>query len=342
MEKNVHNLFDSEDVIDNAQETKTVEEPRDTTNRITDDENPNGNEEQDSGISKFLKSKGIKDSTKINFVDGAKDWKDLTSDEQFNVLDSLTQEEKPILSQDEVDLLNQIRESNLTPKQYINSLSLKETPEEPEQEVPTYDFNKINDDTLFVSDLLSRINIESVGDEQAQRAYIENRLKEAKEYPVIYKQEVDNIRNYYIKAQNDVLTKIKEDKEREIEKRNTEYSNKITEAIDNIKSIGNLDIDLEDEEKKEIKDLLLSKDKAGVSWLAKILNDPDTVARLGMYYLYGDKIIKGAMDYAKQENSQKVNPIDNLISKATLTINKNNKSNKSTKNKPLKMENLFD
>jgi len=80
----------------------------------------------------FLKTKGIDDINAINFEDEngnieTRAWKDLSREEQFNILN--TQIEKPTqqpivnnndytnqLSDDEINFISQLREQGLTPE----------------------------------------------------------------------------------------------------------------------------------------------------------------------------------------------------------------------------------
>ena len=90
------------------------------------------NSSDDDFISDYLKSKGIDDPSKIMFEDDnnqliERSWNDLSKEEKFNILNTpLTQESEDNnnsdLSDEEIELLNQIRTSNLTPSQYIQQL----------------------------------------------------------------------------------------------------------------------------------------------------------------------------------------------------------------------------
>jgi hypothetical protein len=89
------------------------------------------NDDDDSFMSDFLRSKGIDDPSRIKFEDEnnnivERNWNDLSREEQINILNTpLTQPEDNIesqLSEEEIALLNQIRSSNMTPSDYIKSL----------------------------------------------------------------------------------------------------------------------------------------------------------------------------------------------------------------------------
>jgi hypothetical protein len=77
-----------------------------------------------------LQSKGISDPEKIKFEDEngnieERNWNSLTKQEKFNILNTpldVPEDDSNHLSEDEIALLNQIRQNNMTPTQYINSL----------------------------------------------------------------------------------------------------------------------------------------------------------------------------------------------------------------------------
>ena len=139
------------------------------------DDNPqyqvqDSNKSQDSEddfLSDFLKTRGIDDISKIKFEDESgnieeKDWNNLSKEEKFNILNTPleTQDNNQIdLSDEEIQLLNTIRQSNLTPQQYIEQF-------QPDQE-PQYKIDDLSDDEIYLLDLESRVG-ELTDDSAAQ------------------------------------------------------------------------------------------------------------------------------------------------------------------------------
>jgi len=77
-------------------------------------------------VSDFLKSRGIDDSDKINFENDngeieTRSWKDLSKEEKINILNTPLQQNEVTndFSDEELQLINLIRENNLTPSQYL-------------------------------------------------------------------------------------------------------------------------------------------------------------------------------------------------------------------------------
>jgi hypothetical protein len=83
-------------------------------------------------LSDFLKTKGIDDISKIKFEGEngdieEKSWDSLTKEEKFNILNTPISTNNFDLSDEEIDLINQLRQSNLTPSQYIEQFSNSST-----------------------------------------------------------------------------------------------------------------------------------------------------------------------------------------------------------------------
>jgi len=108
-------------------------------------------------------------------------WNDLSKEEKFNILNTpLTQESEDNnnnneLSDEEIELLNQIRTSNLTPSQYIQQLQGQQITQEPQ-----YKIDDLSDDELYLLDLESRVG--ELSDDDAAQA-----LSIAKQNEDLYK-----------------------------------------------------------------------------------------------------------------------------------------------------------
>jgi hypothetical protein len=86
-----------------------------------------------------------------------RDWKDLSKEEKLNILNMpLDQHEEEDngnnLTEEEISLLNQIRQSNMTPSEYIQQLSAGEVIQEPQ-----YSIDQLSDDEVYILDLESRV-----------------------------------------------------------------------------------------------------------------------------------------------------------------------------------------
>ena len=141
-EANTLDLDDLDDIQDPIDEPVTE-----------DDETSAGQEQKIEDVDDFdltkelLTLQGISDINKIKFEDesGAvveKSWDTLSNSEKLMIL---SHQEDPDTSLDdaEIELINQIRESGMTPDQFIQSLQVSEPP------AVTYEVDSMSDDELF-------------------------------------------------------------------------------------------------------------------------------------------------------------------------------------------------
>lgn len=251
---------------------------------------PSGNQEGEDDIIKILlKEKGIQDPSKIKF-DGDNNeveeraWDTLSREEQLNILREPTtppsQETngESDLTDDEIEFLNMLRTNNLTPQQYLNQLQQQMLPE------PSYTVDELSDDDLFVLDLQARVD--GITEEQLAKS-----LENAKQDEALFKKQMEGIRKEYKdledqnKQQQELLA------QQQQEEQYQQFSNLITEQIDNLTSIAGLDVELEKDDKEQLAEFILGRDEAGISNLGKVLNDPESLVTMAWYALNGDKMI---------------------------------------------------
>lgn len=282
----IDDLYDEEDDGIVEQQVEQVTEPQ------------NGTEEEDNFTSEFLKTKGITDPTRIKFEeeDGSiieRNWNDLTREEQINILNTpvddtpVTKEpaSNPVeneLTDEEIELLNTIRQSNLTPSQYLQQF------QQPQE--PIYKVDDLEDDDLYILDLESKVG--ELSDEDAAQA-----LAVAKQNETLFKKQIEGIRKEY-KEREDFL---QQQEEANIEEQQRiafeQYSNNIIDAIDQFNTIGNLDLNFEDSDRNELASFILSQDESGQNYLYQALQDPETLVKAAWFILNGEEAFNGLSDY---------------------------------------------
>ena len=103
-------------------------EPQDPDEPVEDPSQELSNKDDgEDFIVTLLKSRGIEDMSKIKFEDEEgtmeeKDWNSLSNEEKLNILSYSDQDSDTDLDDNEVQLINAIRESGLTPAEYIQKL----------------------------------------------------------------------------------------------------------------------------------------------------------------------------------------------------------------------------
>ena len=269
----INDLDDDDDVmeVEPQQFVQTHEEPTEPEGDVMSD---------------FLRTRGIDDMSSINFEDEdgnitTRSWNDLSREEQFNILNTPLNTEdnnEPQFSEEEISLLNQIRQSNMSPSEFINSLK-----GETEVQEPQYRIDDLSDDEVYLLDLESRVG--ELSDDEAANA-----LNLAKQNEEFYKKQIDGIRKEY---------KEREDFNNQQEMAQLEEQQR--QAINNFNSIGELDLDFSDQDKEELADFMLSQDETGKNYLYQALQDPETLARAAWFILNGEEAFNSVTDYFKNQ-----------------------------------------
>ena len=245
---------------------------------------------EDDFLSDFLKTRGIDDISRIKFEDESgnieeKDWNSLSKEEKFNILNTpleVVDNNQVDLSDEEIQLLNTIRQSNLTPSQYIEQF-------QPEQE-PQYKIDDLSDDEIYLLDLESRVG--ELTDEAAAQA-----LASAKQDEELYKKQVEGIRKEYKEREDFQLQQQEAEIQDEQQRAYEEFQNTVIQSIDNFNTIGNLDLNFSDADKEELASFMLSRDEAGNNYLWQALQDPETLVKAAWFILNGDEALNNISDY---------------------------------------------
>lgn len=250
-------------------------------------------QENDDFMSDFLRTRGIDDISKIKFEDEngnieEKNWDSLTKEEKFNILNTplTVQDNNPNeLSDEELELLNQIRESNLTPSQFISQLQGEQVVQEPQ-----YKIDDLSDDELFLLDLESRVG--ELSDDVAAEA-----LTNAKQNEELFKKQVEGIRKEYKEREDYQLQQEQAEIEQQQQEAYNQFQDSVVNSISQFNSIGNLDLNFDDSDREELAQFMLSRDEAGNNYLWQALQDPDTLVRAAWFILNGDEALNNISDY---------------------------------------------
>lgn len=260
--------------------------------------------ESNDFISEILKDRGISDKNKIKFEDdngivSERSWDDLSSEEKRTIINQNPDLDPDTeLDDEEIEFINQIRASNLSPKQYIESIKKQEIQQYEDSvannQESEYQVDELNDDELFILDMQYRSP--NITEEEAYQA-----LQVAKENPELFTKQMEGIRTHYKSLEEDLENQKQLEYQEQQNKRFQEYSNSIIDSIQNIDSIGNMDLDLSDDDKNEIANFILGKDQAGVNWFSKALEDTDTVVRMAWFALHGEDAFNDIENYISQQ-----------------------------------------
>lgn len=250
-------------------------------------------EEEGDLLSDFLKTRGIDDTSKIKFEDEngnieEKDWDSLTKEEKFNILNTPLETqvtEDNGLTDEEIQLLNEIRRNNLTPSQYIQAIQGQNVQQEPQ-----YKVDDLSDDEIFLLDLESRVG--ELSEDLAVQA-----LTNAKQNEELFKKQVDGIRKEYKEREDYQLQQQEAEVEQQRQEAYNQFQDSIINSIGNFNTIGNLDLNFDDQDKEELAQFMLSRDEAGNNYLWQALQDPDTLVKAAWFILNGDEALNNISDY---------------------------------------------
>ena len=330
----IDDLYDDDEMLEAQNQDENQENQEENQKQEQNQQN-----QDENFLGDFLKTRGIDNLQKINFEDDngnliERSWNDLSREEKINILNMPleTQEEKHEdndLTEEEINLLSQIRQSNLTPTEYLKQIAGQEV-----EVTPQYKIDELSDDEVFILDLESRVG--EMTDEEAAEA-----LSTAKSNEDFFKRQIEGIRKEY-KEREDYRNQQEEaQREQEEQEAFEAYQTQVVDAINNFNSIGNFDLNFEQEDKEELADFMLSKDQSGNNYLFEALQDPETLTKAAWFILNGEEAFNNISDYFAQqiklvsENQYKKGLEDGkkgVQTRPTVVIDNSNKNNNNKQN----------
>ena len=313
-------LDDIQDMNDDSQESQEFEY------EDTQDSNESNNDDFDLA-KELLTLQGISDMNKIKFEDesGAvveKAWNTLSNNEKLMIL---SHQEDPDTSLDdaEIELINQIRESGMTPDQYIQSLQVTEPP------VVPYEVDSMSDDELFCIDLLDKIGSDNITDEELQQA-----LESAKANENLYNKQVASLRVYYKDLEEKKRQQAEIEKQELAEHNFNVFAGKIVDSIRNFNTQDDTPVELSQNEMEDLANYILTRDTSGQSEFTKLLNDPKQFTKAAFWMLKGPEILNEMQKQIKEAylrgyNESHKTPSNKKVFTKTQTVSNRNNNKES-------------
>lgn len=274
------------DIIDDASARDPFDGMGSGTETSTVEPDTSGSS-SDTFMDDLLKAHGISDPSRIKFEgeDGKvneRDWKDLTTEEKLNILSPVSEPESSNYNEEEIDLINKIREAQMSPSEYLETLKEKEAA----PTVPSYEIDGISDDELFVLDALDKYGEENVTDEQ-----LEELLKNAKSDPDLYEKAIANLRSVYKQREDEYRYREQQEQEAQKEQEFAQFSNSILKEIQSLDNVGGQGIELSTDDMNDIANYILSRDDEGNSEFSRTMNDPKKFVELAFWALKGNDVM---------------------------------------------------
>lgn len=275
--------------------------------------------EQPGIIESLLKAKGITDS-KIIIVDEDNQeqevsFYDLPEKEQLEILTSQEEVQDNDLDDSEIDLINYLRENNLSIEDYLQQYKDSIIAELQQDTTTSYDIDNYDDQELFILDLKNRYD--DLTDEELQ-AELEKELQNE----TMFTRKVSKLRAEYKQLEDQYKASQQAKFESEREEQYNQYANAMVGVASEVSDFHG--IYLEDDEKTETLSYLLDLDETGASKFSKDLNDPNKLYEAAWYLRYG----KEAFQALESAYEAEISRLKKLVDKPRVVVQ--NSGNKIT------------
>ena len=291
MESNFDDTMFEVDEFDETPTPSNLEtdpKPEKTDNQETDSTPPSEGDQEDDLTTEVLKLRGINNPDKIKFEDesGAiteRSWDSLTKEEQINILADQREHQETTneLAEDEIDLINAIRNSGMSVQDYMQTI----TPQI-NQPQDTNQFDAMSDEDLYAFDILNKVGNDNITDEELDAA-----LEAAKANETLFKKTVDGLRQQYNRLQEEQKQNIANQQQAAAQQRYQAFANVINNQIDNFNSFAGQPIQLSNQDKDNLSEFMLALDEDGSSALGKALQDPRLLTKAAFWLLNEQELI---------------------------------------------------
>lgn len=281
-------MFDVDEFDEAPTQEKQEPDPKPDKEDGPNSTPPSEGDQEDDLTTEVLKLRGISNPNKIKFEDesGAvteRSWDSLTKEEQINILADQRehQETNNELAEDEIDLINAIRNSGMSVQDYMQTI----TPQI-NQSQDTNQFDSMSDEDLYAFDILNKVGNDNITDEELDAA-----LEAAKANETLFKKTVDGLRQQYNRLQEEQKQNIANQQQAAAQQRYQAFANVVNNQIDNFDSFAGQPIQLSNQDKDNLSEFMLALDEDGSSALGKALQDPKLLTKAAFWLLNEQELI---------------------------------------------------
>ena len=257
-------------------------------------------------ITSILKSRNI-DPEAVNIEDESGSintvkFSDLSKEEQLDILNAQdvqdnNEDSEYDLDDDEIDLINAIRNANLSPKEYLNNYR-EQILREAYQQDASNTVDSLTDDELFLADLRSKVP--DITDDEATQA-----LEIEKTNEDLFNKKMNAMRDSYKQLEAQQLEQSQNEAKQQEAERYAEFENQIVNAIQDASNgidLGNsMSLAWTTDDMNEIASFILDEDATGQRYLAKALGNPQTLVEMAWFALKGKEALSQISDYYKAQ-----------------------------------------
>lgn len=296
--------LDDEQQLDGQKQDPNPDNPQESEDQEPEGPDNTGTSDPDEGeddfLTSLLKSRGIEDKSKIKFATEEGDveevdWDSLSNEDKLNILSSSESTPENGLDESEIQLINAIRNSGMSPSEYLQFIGNGEVERyiQNSQE-PQYEIDEYSDDELFLMDFMSRMG--EVTEDEATEA-----LERAKANEGLFKKQIEAIRNEYKQAEQENQMQAQLEQEQIAQQQYDQFSDQIVDEINNLTEIQGFELNMENDDMQELYDFITGYDAAGNNYLAKALSDPHVLVKTAWLALNGDQMINDITSYFQKE-----------------------------------------
>lgn len=307
---NLNEIDDLDDDLMNEESPQPDDNQDSYEKHPYDDDYPEDNtveeepQEEEDVISAFLRSKGINpNSIKFTGEDGQQEehkFEDLSAEEQLQILQYNELDDNYGLTNEETQLINNLRSNNLSVQDYNNYIAKQAIENYTKNNTqPQYQVDSISDDELFIIDLKARIP--ELSDEEVLAE-----LDSAKANEDLFTKKVQSIRDDYKQKEDLIEQQEQQLRQQEAAQQAQQFEQLIINTIQENDSIdlGDSQLALSVDDKNEIASFILDEDATGVRYISRALDDPRTLVKMVWYALKGDEAFSKISDYYKSKISE--------------------------------------
>ena len=252
-------------------------------------------ESKDDYLTKFLKSRNIdRDKIRVQDADGnvsEVSFDDLEDDDKIAIL---SEHEEPAITDQEIEDINFLRDHDINLADFVKQQREQAIKEYLEQNsTPHYEVDDMDDDQLFVYDLINKYG-EELTDEE-----IDTELARAKENEALFTKKMTFLRNQYKEQETAHKQAEEQQQQQQLAAEKQELINALTSAAANTTEIQG--VELEDIDRSDILDFLTKEDAQGRTEFSKLLSDPEAIFKMAWYMKYGESTFNTTVDYFKNE-----------------------------------------
>jgi hypothetical protein len=183
----------------------------------------------------------------------------------------------------------------MTPEQYINTIRQQAAQDYADSlnANPQYSIDDLSDDEIFMLDLQDKI--EDITDEEITAA-----LAKAKEDP-LYEKRIAGMRKA-LKAQEEAYNaQLKAEQEQAQQEQFNQFRDSVVNSIQQFNKVGDLDINLDQNDMEDIASFILDRDETGMSYMGRALNNPQTLVEMAWWTLKGRDALNSISEYFANE-----------------------------------------